>query len=208
MKPGQRSPGQRMSRQAAPAPTVPATEGPGPFLDGPGVAFPAWVVALGRRREATTACRDLQARHGLDANLLLFVIWLALQGQRLGDAPASAADGLARLAREAREWHAAVVRPLRASRTILDRRWAGLPQPVLAGLARRIDAASRQAEDHELTLLQQAAGRLSGSAANHAGPAEPAGTLAWRHLDALALVSGIEWSARDRSGLERILAVA
>lgn len=58
--------------------------------------------------EAT--CLELQRRHGLDVNLLLFACWLASQGIELDQ------ETLIRAKKAVSTWHIEVVRPLRALR--------------------------------------------------------------------------------------------
>lgn len=61
-------------------------------------------------------CLELQRRHGLDVNLLLFACWLADQGIELDQA------ALARAEKAVSAWHIEVVRPLRALRRRLAAR--------------------------------------------------------------------------------------
>ena len=73
---------------------------------------PFWdyAVELYRRPGVEGACLELQARHGLDVNLVLLCCWLASRGVA-ADEPS-----LGRIAAAAASWQEAFVRPLRAVR--------------------------------------------------------------------------------------------
>ncbi len=73
-------------------------------------AFWDYSISLYRRPRVQAVCLDLQRRHGLDVNLLLFACWLSSRGVKIDQATlARAQDAVA-------AWQAEVVRPLRALR--------------------------------------------------------------------------------------------
>jgi uncharacterized protein (TIGR02444 family) len=133
---------------------------------------PFWSYSLALYGEpgVERACLELQRRHDLDVNLLLFCCWLAARGVEL-DEPA-----LERARQAAGSWQLEVVRPLRAIRQRLKVRLAR-PEPgsVPAGwpdLAGRLRAGILGLEldgEHleQLALADVVAGK--GGAA--AGPA-------------------------------------
>ena len=67
-------------------------------------------LALYARPGVAEACVDLQDRHGVDVNVLLFLLWLAATGRRLSAGEVKAVDD------RVDAWRAAAVVPLRALR--------------------------------------------------------------------------------------------
>ena len=59
-------------------------------------------------------CLDLQARHGIDVNLLLFVVWLGASRRRTMNS-----SDVERASNRIRQWHDETVRPLRSVRVAL-----------------------------------------------------------------------------------------
>lgn len=94
------------------------------------------------------ACLDLQDRHGIDVNLLLFCAWAGAQGQRFdgGDL------GLLRSA--SRPWHDHVVAPLRAARRWLKQQTA-VPEDLGETFREEVKALELQAEMLEQLVLYQ-----------------------------------------------------
>ncbi|HEX2479871.1 MAG TPA: TIGR02444 family protein [Geminicoccaceae bacterium] len=118
---------------------------------------PFWdyAVALYRRPGVEAACLELQARHGLDVNLVLLCCWLAARGVA-GDE-----QTLRRVAAAAASWQAAFVRPLRAVRRQLKSDLAA-PRPgsmparwpeLTSGLRGRVLALEIDGERLEQLLL-------------------------------------------------------
>lgn len=79
-------------------------------MDWPTCPFWDYSTALYSRPGIEAACLDLQRRHGLDVNLVLFACWLASRGIELDQA------ALARAGKAISDWQAEVTRPLRALR--------------------------------------------------------------------------------------------
>ena len=111
---------------------------------------PFWLFSgsVYARPGVAEACLDLQDRHGLDVNLLLFCAWAGTRGRRLdgGDL------GLLRSA--SRPWHDEVVAPLRAAR-----RWLKLQSAVPDDLGEvfreEVKSLELQAEMLEQLVLYQ-----------------------------------------------------
>jgi len=132
-------------------------------MDWPDNPFWDYALALYRRPGVEAACLELQARHGLDVNLLLFCCWLASRGI----APDRAT--LEAIAAAAERWQEAFVRPLRAVRSRLK---ADLAQPrpgdvaarfpdLAAALRARVLAVEIDGERLEQLLLAELAADLA-----------------------------------------------
>jgi uncharacterized protein (TIGR02444 family) len=124
-------------------------------LQWPDNPFWDYAVELYRRSGVEKACLELQARHGLDVNLVLLCCWLASRGV--------AADerSLGRIAAAAASWQEALVRPLRAVRRRLKADLADL-QPdsiparwpeLTSGLRGRVLGLEIEGERLEQLLL-------------------------------------------------------
>lgn len=94
------------------------------------------------------ACLELQDRHGLDVNLLLFCAWAGVRGRRFdgGDI------GLLRSA--SRPWHDNVVGPLRAARRWLKQQTV-VPDELGEAFREDVKALELQAEMLEQLVLYQ-----------------------------------------------------
>jgi uncharacterized protein (TIGR02444 family) len=107
-------------------------------VDWPANPFWDYAVELYRREGVEAACLELQQRHGLDVNVVLFCCWLARSGTPVDEA------ALGRIAQTTEAWQAEFVRPLRAVRSRLK---ALLTQPQPGGITARwpdLAAALRQ----------------------------------------------------------------
>jgi uncharacterized protein (TIGR02444 family) len=103
---------------------------------------PFWRFSLRfyRRAEVADACIALQEGCGVDVNILLFLLWLATDGRRIGT------DEVASVCAKAGPWRDEVVAPLRRLRRRL-KGGAPLVQSNLAELFRtRIKAVELEAE--------------------------------------------------------------
>lgn len=94
------------------------------------------------------ACLTAQDRHGADVNLLLWAVWLAVQGHDLTVAELAAAE------HAIRPWREEVVWPLRAVRRRL--KTGPLPAPAAAteSLRTQVKTAELEAEKAQQSLLQ------------------------------------------------------
>lgn len=132
-------------------------------------SFWAWSVEVYARPCVAAACLALQDRHGIDVNLLLLGLWLAVRGETV--LPETATE----LASYAEAWQREVVRPLRGVRRALKHRQDA---PVLVALRRKVAAVELEAERLEQFELER---RVRGRA--HQAPATPATAEAtWRRL--------------------------
>jgi len=111
---------------------------------------PFWLFSgtVYARPGVAEACLELQDRHGLDVNVLLFCAWAGAQGRVLdgGDI------GLLRSA--SRPWHDNVVGPLRAARRWLKQQTA-VPDDLGEAFREEVKALELQAEMLEQLVLYQ-----------------------------------------------------
>jgi uncharacterized protein (TIGR02444 family) len=157
-----------------------------------------WSLATYGRAGFSAVALELQDRHGLDVNVLLYCLWAGLVHRaRLGEAGVRAA------AEATRDWQAGVVLPLRAVRRRL--KGCAHPEPELtAALRRRVADAELDAERGEQALLaalalpaERAADPLAAAAGNLRAYARAAGLAAGSAADgplgrALALAAGAD----------------
>lgn len=121
-------------------------------------SHPFWDFALDvyRRPGVSEACLELQERHHLDVNLLLFVCWIGASG----GGPLSR-DEVARCRDAVAAWHDNVVRPLRAVRRALKGGIGAAPADLSEGLRRAIQAREIDAEHVEQLMLAAAIRRAA-----------------------------------------------
>lgn len=166
-------------------------------MEFPPHAFWDFSVALYARPGVATACLDLQERHGIDVNALMFCLWLAESGR--GPAPRAALDAAFDAVGP---WHAQVVRALRPLRRLLKPGFAPVDSGLVQALRTRIQKVEIDAEHVEqLTLAASAAARAAARpglpaseraahAAGHAAAyfARIAGRCRGADLDALCVI--------------------
>jgi uncharacterized protein (TIGR02444 family) len=167
-------------------------------LNWPDNPFWDYALELYRRPAVERACLELQARRGLDVNIVLLCCWLAGRGVA-PDGPA-----LGRIAAIAETWQETFVRPLRAVRSHLKAELAepgpgsiaaGWPEFV-AGLRGRVLALEIDGERLEQLLLADLAADLAPAAA-------PGVALAGANLRRYR-----RFAASDREPLAAVLAAA
>jgi len=89
-------------------------------------------------------CLDLQARHGIDVNLLLFVAWLGASRRRtMGPSDLESARS------RVRQWHDEAVRPLRSVRVALK----SMGEPGAQDFRAQVKALELEAERIEQGAL-------------------------------------------------------
>ncbi len=162
-----------------------ATPARNPFWD--------FSLAVWGREAVEPACHALQARHGIDVNILLFCGWAGRRGRSL-----DAAD-LGRLIDAARPWRETAVLPLRALRIWLKTQPvtpAGAPAESAETLRQRIKACELEAEAIQQALLVAAIAVPEGKGA----PALTAGNLS-NYFAAL----GITRDSNDTAELADVL---
>jgi uncharacterized protein (TIGR02444 family) len=153
-------------------------------------SHPSWnfVTRLYAAAGVAPACLDLQERHGIDVIFMLFCLWRgSVDGRTLG-------PHMAALAATARDWHDAVVLPVRAARRSLKGR-----NPA-ASLYRTVLAPEIDCEHAELLALAERANALC-------GPADGAGSVSAmaNNLDAFLAEAGVESTEHDRAAVARVL---
>jgi uncharacterized protein (TIGR02444 family) len=136
-------------------------------VDWPANPFWDYALQLYRREGVEAACLELQQRHGVDVNLLLFCCWLASRGAPLDEA------ALGRIVEAAQAWQEDFVRPLRAVRSRLKAAFAE-PAPgsipacwpdLAAALRQRTLALEIDGERLEQLMLAELAADLPRGAA-------------------------------------------
>jgi uncharacterized protein (TIGR02444 family) len=155
-------------------------------VDWPANPFWDYALDLYQREGVEAACLELQQRHGLDVNVVLFCCWLASRGILADEAV------LGRIAEMAEVWQEEFVRPLRAVRSRLKAaltkrkpgsiaaRW---PE-FAAALRQRVVALEIDGERLEQLLLAELAADRAATATP--GPALASGNLRryWRFAGA------------------------
>ena len=141
------------------------------------------------REAVEAACLDLQERHGLDVNLLLFCGWAGRRGRALDDA------AIARLIEAARPWRAATVLPLRRLRRWLKDQSVA-PGAAAGRLRERIKEDELQAEAIQQDLFAEALPVPEGAG----GPAVTVANMA-----AYFAALGIAPDAGDTANLANVL---
>lgn len=113
-------------------------------------------LALYGREGVSGACLLLQQRTGLDVNVLLMAAWMgARRKRRLGTAEVARARALVA------DWHAEIVKPLRAIRQRLKSGPAPAPSEQTKQLRAKVQAIEISAELIELAQLQSLADELA-----------------------------------------------
>jgi uncharacterized protein (TIGR02444 family) len=115
-------------------------------------AFWRFSLAFYSQAGVPDACLELQDAHGVDVNVLLYLLFLARSSRRLED------DDLDRIETLATEWREAVVRPLRQVRRRLRATVGPLEPTATAGLRNDVKRIELQAERlQQLTMETLAA---------------------------------------------------
>lgn len=124
-----------------------------------GQAMTLWNFSLAfyGRQDVADACLELQDRHGLDVNLILFCFWAATCGKTIGE------KEFTHLRQASRDWQAQVVQPLREVR-----RWMKRPELLdredCVRLRERIKQQELEAERLQQAFLAEALPMEAGSA--------------------------------------------
>ncbi|MFD2181973.1 TIGR02444 family protein [Rhodoplanes azumiensis] len=159
------------------------------------IGSPFWRFSLATYRKPGVAetCLALQDGHGVDVNVLLFVMWLGTQGRCLGGA------AMQRVRDEAAGWARDVVVPLRAVR----RRLKDAPPLVEAAAAQAFRSEVKRLELEAERLEQEA---LFGLAATlPAEDGKPPETAVRANIETLAQTMG---AAFPPAAVERLVGAA
>jgi uncharacterized protein (TIGR02444 family) len=163
------------------------------------ISFKRFALDLYRRVGVADACLDLQNRHDLDVNVVLFAAFVgAVQRQTLTIADLDLAH------RRVDAWHQEVVRPLRAVRQRLKTGPVPAPGETTGSLRRKLAQLEIEAEVIELDQLgalipQMGSPRSTSSAAECATAAIE--TVIGTHAD-------IALNDEDREAIDTIAAEA
>ena len=112
-------------------------------------ASPFWWFSLKlyAERDFAGACLALQDRHGVDVNVLLFMLWAAQHGRRIEE------DGVRAIVAAVDGWRQSVVTPLRTARRFLRTPPADVQAGPAATLRQRIQDAELEAERLQQEML-------------------------------------------------------
>ncbi len=161
--------------------------------------FTRFALQLYRRAGVADACLDLQNRHDVDVNVVLFAAFVgAVRRQGL------TADDLDLAHRRVEAWHHEVVRPLRAVRQRLKTGPSPAPNDATGSLRRKLAQLEIEAEVIELGQLgalvsEPEAPRSTGGAAESATAA----------IETVIMTqTGIALNEKDREAIAAIAAAA
>jgi uncharacterized protein (TIGR02444 family) len=116
---------------------------------------------------------DLQDNHGQCVSYLLWAVWAARHGRRVGEAELALAAGLAR------NWEAEVAAPLRAARRSLKRSWPPMADAKREALRTRVKASELSAERTLLEALEALTPRRTRSSPDDVAQRLDAAMAAW-----------------------------
>ena len=112
-------------------------------------AFWQFSLRFYRRPEVPAVCLTLQDQHGVDVNLLFFILFLSISGRQL------TADDVGRIDACIRAWRLRVVQPLRALRRDLKGGIAPVKTEAAEALRSAIKRDELQAERLQQETLEQ-----------------------------------------------------
>lgn len=166
--------------------------------------FPFWSFSIDRymRPGVSALCLNLQERHQLDVNILLFALWLADQDEKVDH------DTFVRLIQAAEKFHTSVVKPLRHTRQLLKLTTYGLPVDQAEAFRTTIKTRELAAEKLEQQLLFSAFNSVFKSETYNAGTSANLKTIesdARRNLDIYYDHLGIQKSDADRQELAELV---
>lgn len=143
------------------------------------------------------ACLNLQERHGIDVNILLYCVWAGQVGNRLDH------GHIESLAGAVSEWHETVVLSLRRARKRLKTAMDDQPpSPLTSDLRARVQKLEIDAEHIEQLRLHAAV------EAAKCKRAEPGANLAKHNADAYFSFLEIETNDEDHQNLVTICSPA
>jgi uncharacterized protein (TIGR02444 family) len=159
---------------------------------------PFWNFSLAvyGRPGVAAACIELQDRHGLDVNLLLFACWRAAMGE-----PRWSPARLLAMMRGLGDWQVTVVAPLRAVRRRLKRAPGAAPEALRRQIGEIELAAERIEQDMLAALLAIPARAVARNNAAACG-------TAIANLRTYGEVAAIAWHAEDVGPLACLLTAA
>lgn len=163
---------------------------------------PFWDFALAVYRSdgVPPACLNLQERHGIDVNLMLFCLWVGQSGRgALTDADMSAAIAASDL------WHRKIVKSLRFVRRTLKDGFSQAPEDLRRQLRAQVQATEIDAEHLEQLILVAAVPRAAERAAE---PLEARAADAVAGVAAYLRAQGVKFEPKDAVDFAHILGKA
>jgi uncharacterized protein (TIGR02444 family) len=124
----------------------------------PASDFWQFSLAFYARPGVAPACLRLQDEHGVDVNVMLFVLFAASRACQLDDA------ALERIEAAVAPWRERVVRPLREVRRTLRGPVASIDTPLTAGLRSEVKRIELEAERLQQLALERLLPREGGDA--------------------------------------------
>lgn len=154
-----------------------------------GSEFWRFSLSLYRMDGVPAACIELQDKHGLDVNIMLFALWLASRERAVSSADLTQADELVR------QWRSQAVVALRGVRRFLREPPNGFAGEAAAALRDKVKAAELECE-----RLQQEA-LFAARSVHDWGRAEAPWVAAELNLDACAQCLGAIFDPGARQAL-------
>jgi uncharacterized protein (TIGR02444 family) len=158
------------------------------------VSTPIWDFVLNYygRKGVSDALIGLQDNHGIDVNMLLFLMWMAAQSKSV------AADDVKFVSTTSQAWQRAVVVPIRGVRRLLKENAPLVPAEAAAAFRKKVQAIELEGEQLQLNAMAALVGRLKPA---QASPEE----AARRNVKTLEAVAGKTFPPAAVDGLVRAL---
>jgi uncharacterized protein (TIGR02444 family) len=120
------------------------------------VSTPIWDFVLNYygRKGVSDALIGLQDNHGIDVNMLLFLMWMAAQGKCV------AAEDVEFVSTTSHAWQRAVVVPIRAVRRLLTENPPLVPAEAAAAFRKKVQAIELEGEQLQLNAMAALVERL------------------------------------------------
>jgi uncharacterized protein (TIGR02444 family) len=159
------------------------------------VSTPIWDFVLNYygRKGVSDVLIGLQDQHGIDVNMLLFLMWMAAQRKCPG------ADDVKFVSTTSHAWQRTVVVPIRAVRRLLKESPPLVAAEAAAAFRKKVQAVELEGEQLQLEAMAALAARLKPS---QAGSAEEA---AGRNIKTFEGVAGKTFPTASVESLTRAL---
>ena len=120
------------------------------------VSTPIWDFVLNYygRKGVSDALIGLQDNHGIDVNMLLFLMWMAAQSKSV------AADDVKFVSTTSQAWQRAVVVPIRGVRRLLKENAPLVPAEAAAAFRKKVQAIELEGEQLQLNAMAALVERL------------------------------------------------
>ena len=162
------------------------------------VSTPIWDFVLNYygRKGVSEALIGLQDNHGIDVNMLLFLVWLAAQGKCL------AADDVKFVSTTSHAWQRSVVVPIRTVRRLLKENAPLVPAEAAAAFRKKVQAIELEGEQLQLNAMAALVERLKPT------PASSPEEAARRNIKTFEAVASKTFPPATVDGLARALVEA